>query len=115
MEIALRAPAHPGILTTDQLAEALGLSPNTVRRWARQGRIPVLRCGGDFRFVFDEVVDALRSPATSVPANRKRVVDAGADLDALPKKYARTRTGPATGDTDALPGKRGRRRAAAGQ
>ncbi len=37
-------------LDLQQAAEMLGVSPATVRRWARQGRLGMLRPSGEFRF-----------------------------------------------------------------
>ena len=39
----------PDILDTDELAERLGIAPNTVRTLARNGDIPALRVAGDGR------------------------------------------------------------------
>ncbi len=45
--------ADPGrqLLTTSEVSELLGVSTNTVTRWARQGRLPCrLTLGGHHRF-----------------------------------------------------------------
>lgn len=41
------------VLTAEQLADKLPLHPETIRRWAREGRIPHRRLGGR-RVVFIE-------------------------------------------------------------
>ena len=47
-------------LTTKELADLLNLPEQTVRLWAREGRIPCVKVGSDYRFIKDEVVNALR-------------------------------------------------------
>jgi excisionase family DNA binding protein len=48
----LDRPADPpALLTTSQVSRLLGVSPNTVTRWAREGRLPCrLTLGGHHRF-----------------------------------------------------------------
>lgn len=38
------------ILTVEQLADMLGVTPYTVRQWARDGKLPTLRLGKYWRF-----------------------------------------------------------------
>ena len=41
----------PAVLTTSEVARLLGVSPNTVTRWARERRLPCrLTLGGHHRF-----------------------------------------------------------------
>lgn len=41
----------PAVLTTSEVSRLLGVSPNTVTRWAREGRLPCrLTLGGHHRF-----------------------------------------------------------------
>ena len=49
--------------TTSQVAERFAVSAQSVRRWARSGRVPAYRAGSQFRFDLNEVEDALRLPA----------------------------------------------------
>lgn len=49
------------ILTAEQLATKLPLHAETIRRWARQDRIPHYHLGSRVVFIFDEVFDWLRS------------------------------------------------------
>ena len=42
-------------LDLDEAAAMLGVAPDTVRRWARQGRLGVRRPSGGFRFEVDEL------------------------------------------------------------
>jgi excisionase family DNA binding protein len=50
------------VLTTQELAAKLGLSPQTVRRMANAGQIPALKTGKDFRYSWEAVRDVLRQP-----------------------------------------------------
>ena len=53
------------MLTTEQLAKALGVHIVTVQRMVKQGRIPAIRVGSDYRFNMNKVLEALAvSPTT---------------------------------------------------
>ena len=56
------SPSHqPRVgATTAQVAARFLVCPETVRRWARAGRVPSFRAGTLLRFDLDEVEDALR-------------------------------------------------------
>lgn len=46
--------------TSPQVAEMLGVSPETVRRWAKQNKIPSIRLpGGTFKFDMTEIAKLL--------------------------------------------------------
>jgi len=47
-------------LTTEELATLLKIQEQTIRKWAREGRIPFVKVGSDYRFIKEEVVNALR-------------------------------------------------------
>jgi excisionase family DNA binding protein len=48
-------------LKTRDIANQLGVSPKTVTRWAREGRIPAFRIGPkSLRYAMTDVMDALR-------------------------------------------------------
>src|ERR1044071_8873511 len=50
----------PAILTTSEVSRLLGVSPNTVTRWAREGRLPCrLTLGGHHRFE-RQVIEGIR-------------------------------------------------------
>jgi excisionase family DNA binding protein len=50
----------PTLLTTSEVSRLLGVSPNTVTRWAREGRLPCrLTLGGHHRFD-RQVIEGLR-------------------------------------------------------
>ena len=53
-------PSQKSGATTMQVAERFLVSEQSVRRWARSGRIPAYRAGSQFRFDLAEVEDALR-------------------------------------------------------
>ncbi|MCW2940118.1 MAG: DNA-binding protein [Actinomycetia bacterium] len=53
----------PDVLTTQELAARLGLSPQTVRRMAHAGQLPALKTGKDFRYSWETVRDVLRRGA----------------------------------------------------
>ena len=49
------------LLTGQELAERLRVSPSTIREWAREGRIPEVRISGKVRrFDFAEVLAVIR-------------------------------------------------------
>lgn len=55
------------LLSPQQLADSLGLSQRTIRKWARQGKIPcAVREGKVIRFDYDAVIAALSTRAESV-------------------------------------------------
>lgn len=48
------------LLLTRELAQRLGVEPETVRRWARDGLIPVCRIGmKTLRFDLEQVIEAI--------------------------------------------------------
>jgi excisionase family DNA binding protein len=53
----------PAVLATSEVSRLLGVSPNTVTRWAREGRLPCrLTLGGHHRFerhVIEEIRENL--------------------------------------------------------
>jgi len=50
----------PAVLTTSEVSRLLGVSPNTVTRWAREGRLPCrLTLGGHHRFE-RQVIEGIR-------------------------------------------------------
>lgn len=62
------------LLTRSEAARILGVSPTTVTRWAREGRLPCrLTLGGHHRYS-SSVIDDIRarmSPKSSIPAAPK--------------------------------------------
>ena len=50
----------PSVMTTSEVSRLLGVSPNTVTRWAREGRLPCrLTLGGHHRFE-RQVIEGIR-------------------------------------------------------
>jgi len=58
----------PAVMTTSEVSRLLGVSPNTVTRWAREGRLPCrLTLGGHHRFerrVIEEIREGLNRAGT---------------------------------------------------
>ncbi len=54
---------YPKIPRTGQVAEILGLKPGTVRKAAREGKLPAYRLPDTrkYRFIRDEIVEWMRS------------------------------------------------------
>ena len=60
----------PDVLTTSEVSRLLGVSPNTVTRWAREGRLPCrLTLGGHHRFE-REVIEHLRETLNRAASDR---------------------------------------------
>lgn len=91
---APKEPNDPNILTTEQLADRLGCSVQTLQRWARAGKIPALRAGKDLRFQYDKVLAALEAHhAGRIEARRNGAAPpAEPDLDAIATRPTRRRT-----------------------
>ena len=51
------------IMTVEEAAALLSVTPETVRRWARAGTIPAARVGGGWRFVREQLVGWVRERA----------------------------------------------------
>ena len=60
----------PTLLTTSEVSRLLGVSPNTVTRWAREGRLPCrLTLGGHHRFD-RQVIEGIRETLNRATAVR---------------------------------------------
>lgn len=58
------------LLTPLEVAERLGITPATVRRWANEGRLPAVRLGRLIRFHPDDIdalLSELRTPTVAMP------------------------------------------------
>lgn len=51
----------PEILTTDELAERLKTSASTLRRLTREGKVPSLKLGGEYRYDWAAVSASIQS------------------------------------------------------
>lgn len=51
---------RPKVLTTSEVALHLRVNPITVQRYCRQGKIPYLLVGGEYRFILSDVIEALK-------------------------------------------------------
>lgn len=72
--MSIRTGDHDAFMTPSEVAAALGVSPNTVTRWAREGRMPYQMTLGGHRRFEAMVIDQLRrhlqergGTSTSVP------------------------------------------------
>jgi len=78
MNLAIRfkrdiVPKLNEYLTVAEAAEYLGVSPNTLRNWGRDGKIKERRHPvNDYRLYATEELDALMQRAEKVPKTRKR-------------------------------------------
>jgi excisionase family DNA binding protein len=81
-------------LTLGQASRTLGVTPNTLRRWADSGEVPSFTTPGGHRRFLISVVQAL------LPASRTRrpaLTTLGASPDYIARAYRRARTAPAHG------------------
>lgn len=60
------------LLTAEELAGRLKIRPDTVKTWARQGRIPAMRLSPKvLRFDFDDVRESLSKPTNDAGGRRE--------------------------------------------
>jgi len=69
MQMRANAPAHRGLLTVDEFAAALGLSPKTIRQWTWRRAVPFVRVGRAIRFR-QETVEEILNRGTVPPWSR---------------------------------------------
>lgn len=59
---------YENLLTPREVADRLGASVLTIRKWIREGRIPAIRLGERFiRLDWDEVVATIRTSGRTAP------------------------------------------------
>jgi excisionase family DNA binding protein len=63
-------PAQPKYLHTAQVAELLQVSPKTVARWAKEGRLPYVRTLGGHRRYLEADIQDLRASLVVEPPTR---------------------------------------------
>lgn len=51
---------QPDLMTPDEVAALYRVNPNTVKRWAREGRVPARKVGKLWRFERSEVLDEIK-------------------------------------------------------
>ena len=71
------------LLTTRELEEKLQLDRVTIYRMVKDGELPAMRVGGQWRFSSD-AIDAWLRAQSGEPAVRSVSVDAASELDSLP-------------------------------
>lgn len=71
-------------LDLSQAAKMLGVSPATVRRWARQGRLGVMKPSGEFRFEEAELGRWARNQGLSLGSGPVRSQPIAVDASAVP-------------------------------
>ncbi|MBX3705034.1 MAG: helix-turn-helix domain-containing protein [Pseudomonadales bacterium] len=74
------------LLSLDQVAEILGLHVRTVRGWVREGRLPAVRIGKQYRVAREDLATlAGRSVPAAEPVRRARHVEASSivEIDAI--------------------------------
>ena len=52
-----------GYLTIEQAADLLGCAPDTMRSWARHGKVPALKLGKEWRFVAAQLTAYIENKA----------------------------------------------------
>jgi excisionase family DNA binding protein len=71
--LADRAPRDPdALITAEQLADRLQLSPRTLKDLAAAGMIPHRRFGKHYRFSQDDVAEIVRRAAKKAPPSARR-------------------------------------------
>jgi photoactive yellow protein len=89
-----RKEERDDLLTTSEAAEALGVSPTSIKRWADAGRLPALKtAGGHRRYRVEDVEGFLHPEDRGAPAAGTSLADEGvrrlprmarSEIDALP-------------------------------
>ena len=88
IEVATSAVVGTAFLTRSEVSRLLGVSPNTVTRWAREGRLSCqVTLGGHHRFD-RELVEQLRRGSAR---GGNRSMDAAASADIMARSTFRAR------------------------
>ncbi len=71
------------VLTVEQAAKKLHVSPHTVREYLRHGMIPGRKLGRSWRILETELESFLSSPQPIPPSKRVSIRGIGADIEGL--------------------------------
>lgn len=52
-------PVNPNLMTRQQAADYMGVKPNTITRWHKQGKISAAIIGGQYRFFESDLLKFL--------------------------------------------------------
>ena len=65
------------ILTADEVAAILKVKINTVRKWTRENKIPVIKIGGVCRYKLKDIADSCVWHSLNTDNLEKRIEDNG--------------------------------------
>jgi excisionase family DNA binding protein len=71
--LSVVSPLFERLLTAQEAADLLGIHHQTIRRLARQGRVPAIRLGKYWMFRASELDAWVKSHVHSIQANSRRV------------------------------------------
>jgi len=105
--------AHKDFYTPDEVATMLDLHVKTVRRFIREGKIPAVRVGKQYRIAASELEQLVGTerPAIAPAARQRRVlvattVDVDVVSPAESQRVSTALTGACTASRDRAPGRR---------
>lgn len=76
-----RLELSDGLLTTDQVAALLQVTPRTVRRWARNGVLRRVRIGGRItRYSAHDIAELMTTTTSEAPAANQGSAEDSADV-----------------------------------
>jgi excisionase family DNA binding protein len=101
--------ATVGLYSTDDVADMLGLHVRTVRNYVRDGRLPAVRIGKQYRIAAEDVDEltggrATSPPATSAPVPRRVEVTAVVQVDGIDEQTMTRLSALVTGAVSSRPG-----------
>ena len=65
--------SKPGLMNVTELSHILDLHPETVREWAREGRLPYVRVGYNIKFDRQRIADWIRDRELAIPVKRRQM------------------------------------------
>jgi excisionase family DNA binding protein len=101
--------AAVGLYSTEEVADMLGLHVRTVRNYVRDGRLPAVRIGKQYRIAAEDVDEltggrATSPPATSAPVPRRVEVTAVVQVDGIDEQTMTRLSALVTGAVSSRPG-----------